>query len=167
MHSVSQQLFAAVPFYAGLTVDTIGGKGVRWWELAARAAAWPDAQAPGVVAGVLSSTPSYEPAATPNGALRLGTYKSIWAAAEVEASPALKFLHPTQRVELAPVDAERLGVRHGEHVTVGSGRASVEAIVHLRNESPAGSAFLQSGIPEGAANVLAGPLVEIRKAVRS
>ena len=167
VHSVSQQLFAAVPFYAGLTVDTIGGKGVRWWELAARAAAWPDAQSPGVVAGVLSRTPAYEPAATPNGALRLGTYKSIWAAAEVEASPALKFLHPTQRVELAPADAERLGVRHGEHVTVGSGRASVEAIVHLRNESPAGSAFLQSGIPEGAANLLAGPLVEIRKAVRS
>ena len=180
VHSVSQQLFAAVPFYAGLTVDTIGGKGVRWWELAARAAAWPEAQAPGFVAGILSSPPTYEPAATPNqvggrenggvsdpGALRLGTYKSIWAAAEVEASPALKFLHPTQRVELSPVDAERLDVRHGEHVTVGSGRASVEAIVHLRNESPAGSAFLQSGIPEGAANLLAGPLVEIRKAVRS
>ena len=28
----SQQLFAAVPFYAGLTLDEIGGKGVRWQE---------------------------------------------------------------------------------------------------------------------------------------
>jgi NADH-quinone oxidoreductase subunit G len=28
----SQQLFDAVPFYAGLTLDEIGGKGVRWQE---------------------------------------------------------------------------------------------------------------------------------------
>ncbi len=28
----SQQLFDAVPFYAGLTVDEIGGRGVRWQE---------------------------------------------------------------------------------------------------------------------------------------
>ena len=97
------------------------------------------------------------------GALRLGTFKSIWASPEVAASPALKFLHPQQRVELAPADAEHLGIRHGDRVTVGAGGASVEAIATLRNESPAGSAFLQSGIPTGAANVLEGPLVEIRK----
>jgi len=29
---VSQQLFDAVPFYAGLTLEEIGGKGVRWQE---------------------------------------------------------------------------------------------------------------------------------------
>ncbi len=29
----SQQLFDAVPFYAGLTLDEIGGRGVRWPEL--------------------------------------------------------------------------------------------------------------------------------------
>ena len=28
----SQQLFDAVPFYAGLTLDEIGGRGVRWQE---------------------------------------------------------------------------------------------------------------------------------------
>jgi NADH-quinone oxidoreductase subunit G len=28
----SQQLFDAVPFYAGLTLDEIGGKGIRWQE---------------------------------------------------------------------------------------------------------------------------------------
>jgi NADH-quinone oxidoreductase subunit G len=28
----SQQLFDAVPFYAGLTLDEIGGKGVRWQD---------------------------------------------------------------------------------------------------------------------------------------
>jgi NADH-quinone oxidoreductase subunit G len=28
----SEQLFAAVPFYAGLTLEQIGGRGVRWQE---------------------------------------------------------------------------------------------------------------------------------------
>ncbi len=170
VHSATKQLLEAVPFYAGLTVDTIGAKGVRWWEQDARAAAWP--RVTGLLAavgGLLSSSkaPAYAEAATANGALRLGSFKSIWAAPEVEASPALKFLHPQQRVELSPADAERLGIRHGDRVTVGSDGASVEAIAHLRNESPVGSAFLQSGIPVGAANVLEGPLVEICKAVRA
>ena len=31
----SQQLFEAVPFYAGLTLEEIGGRGVRWQERAA------------------------------------------------------------------------------------------------------------------------------------
>ena len=34
----SQQLFDAVPFYAGLTLEEIGGRGVRWQERERRAA---------------------------------------------------------------------------------------------------------------------------------
>ena len=30
--TASQQLFDAVPFYAGLTLEEIGGRGVRWQE---------------------------------------------------------------------------------------------------------------------------------------
>ncbi len=177
VHSATQQLIAAVPCYAGLTTDTIGAKGTRWWEDPARAAAWPTATAQlgagGPVAGSGPAAPAYAPAATPStpggdngaarGALRLGTFKSIWASDEVAASPALKFLHPQQRVELAPADAERMGFRHGERVLVGAGSRQVEAVVELRNGSPAGSAFLQEGIPVDAANTLEGPLVEIRK----
>ena len=36
----SQQLFDAVPFYAGLTLEEIGGRGVRWQERA-QASAYP------------------------------------------------------------------------------------------------------------------------------
>ena len=60
-----------------------------------------------------------------NGRLRLGTFRSIWAAPEVGVAPALRFLHPRQRVELSPVDAQRLGVAHGDRVSVGSGEARV------------------------------------------
>jgi NADH-quinone oxidoreductase subunit G len=151
----SAQLFAAVPFYAGLSLDAIGPQGVRWADGGAAAFPAPaDLPAGG------------EPvaAAVPNGALRLGTFRSIWAAPEVERSPALKFLHPRQRVEMAPGDASRLGLAHGDKVTVSADGAGVQAVVALRAASPAGSVFLEDGIPVDAANVLDGPLVDIRKA---
>src|SRR4051812_10720435 len=74
----SQQLFAAVPFYGGLTIDAIGAKGLRWPATEA-AATWPAAGA-----GAAAATP---PEAGPdaNGRLRLGTYLSIWAGPEVAA----------------------------------------------------------------------------------
>ena len=37
----SQQLFDAVPFYAGLTLEEIGGRGVRWQERDAAGASPP------------------------------------------------------------------------------------------------------------------------------
>ncbi|WP_354700401.1 NADPH-Fe(3+) oxidoreductase subunit alpha [Paraconexibacter sp. AEG42_29] len=155
----SKQLFDAVPFYKGLTLDAIGGKGLRW-------PADPDAVAAYPVPPESRRDSGYEAVPTPNGRLRLGTFRSIWASSEVEASPALKFLAPRQQVEMAPADARRLGVRHGEKVLVGSGGdgTTVEATVTLRDAALPGSVFLQTGITNNAANVLDGPLVEIRKA---
>src|SRR6185312_8069306 len=107
----SAQLFEAVPFYAGLTLEEIGGRGVRWQERAA-AGAFP--------AGPQGSFDVGEPAAapSPSGGLRLGSFRSIWAAPEVEHAPALKFLARSATVELSPADAERLGIENGERVTV-------------------------------------------------
>ena len=116
---VTKRLLGEVPFYAGLSLDEIGGRGVRWPERA-QAAAFPAAADAGPFA--LEAPPA---AASPNGQLRLGTFRSIWAAPEVQVSPALKFLHPRQRVELSPADAQRLGIAHGERVVVGSNGHSV------------------------------------------
>jgi NADH-quinone oxidoreductase subunit G len=145
----SQQLFAAVPFYAGLTLDAIGGKGLRW-PLADAATSWPAAgSAPA------ARTPDAGPEA--NGRLRLGTYRSIWAGPEVAASPALKFLRARPRVELSPTDAKRLALADGDKVVLGArGQAVVDAVVRLRAAVPPGSAFLEG-------NGVDGPLVEIRK----
>ena len=92
----SRQLFDAVPFYAGLTLDLIGGRGVRWPATEAAAAVAPGAWEP-----VGLSVP---PAAggAEDGALRLGTWKSLWTAPEVDLSPALQFMRPRQVVELSP-----------------------------------------------------------------
>ena len=79
-------------------------------------------------------------APSPNGALRLGTFRSIWAAPEVEVSPALKFLaRRAARSSSRPADAERLGLderrpRRRRRPTA----ARVSATVALRGNVPAG-----------------------------
>jgi NADH-quinone oxidoreductase subunit G len=92
-----------------------------------------------------------------NGRLRLGTFRSIWNATEVRVSPALHFLHPELRVEMAPADAQRLELFQGDHVIVGADGQTVGATVTVRAATPEGSVFLET-------NALEGPLVEVRKA---
>ncbi|HTU77982.1 MAG TPA: NADH-quinone oxidoreductase subunit NuoG [Solirubrobacteraceae bacterium] len=97
----SRRLFEAVPFYAGLTLEEIGGRGVRWQERDA-AAAYPGA------------TPEASAAAGPlaragEDAGELAGYRSIWDAPEVEFSPALEFLFGRERAvpALTQVGGER------------------------------------------------------------
>jgi NADH-quinone oxidoreductase subunit G len=144
------QLVDEVPFYAGLTLEEIGGKGVRW----------PAREAAGAFPASEAGSPAFEmvphPAAV-NGRLRLGTFRSIWNAPEVKVSPALKFLHPKLRVEMAPADAQRLELFQGDQVVVGSDGQTVDATVAVRESMPEGSVFLET-------NALDGPLVEVRRA---
>jgi NADH-quinone oxidoreductase subunit G len=144
------QLVEDVPFYAGVTLEEIGGRGVRW----------PARDAAGAFPAAEPATPAFEmvpgPAAV-NGRLRLGTFRSIWNAPEVKVSPALKFLHPKLRVEMAPADAQRLELFQGDQVVVGSDGQTVDATVIVRDATPEGSVFLET-------NALDGPLVEVRRA---
>jgi NADH-quinone oxidoreductase subunit G len=143
----TRRLVEAVPFYAGLTLEEIGGRGVRWQERAA-AEAFPAGPAGPVDVG--------EPVAAPssNGVLRLGAFRSVWAAPEVEASPALKFLARHATLEVSPADAERLGVENGDRVRVSNDDRTVEARVALRGNTPAGTVFLEAGLSEGGASEL-------------
>jgi len=143
----SRQLFEAVPFYAGLSLEEIGGRGVRWQERAV-AEAFP--------AGPTGPFDAGEPAAvaSPNGVLRLGSFRSIWASPEVEHAPALKFLARRATLEVSPADAERLGIENGERVTVSAEDRSVTATAAVRGNAPAGTVFLDAGLPEGGASEL-------------
>jgi NADH-quinone oxidoreductase subunit G len=153
-----QQLVDAVPFYAGITLDVIGGRGVRWPERAA-ATSLPSAEA-----APSPATKGTDPSLASDGRLRLGTFRSIWAAPEVEHAPALKFLAARQRAELSPADAQRLGLAHGQRVEVGANGTRVRATVALRNDVPAGTVFLEEGVAEDGANLLSGEeLVEVRR----
>ncbi|MGN6867748.1 MAG: molybdopterin-dependent oxidoreductase, partial [Solirubrobacteraceae bacterium] len=160
-----KQLVAAVPFYGDLTLEEIGGRGVRWQEreAASRFLAG-DAGAAPVAAGVAGVAPAPgSTVPTGNGALRLGTYRPIWAAPEVEISPALKFTVAQQQVELAPEDAQRLGIAHGEAVEVSQNGTALKAIAHVRTGAQAGTAFLADGIAGDSANKFTEPVIEVHK----
>ena len=154
---VSRQLFEAIPFYAGLSLIDLAAHGVRWAERDEAAAL----DAPLPEPAPLDPPPA---APSPNGALRLGTFRPIWSAPEVEVSPALRFLVPRARVELSPADARRLNVAHGARVEVAHDGTTVAAEVAIRSDVPDGSAFLPEA--EGGAALSNGEprLVEVRPA---
>jgi NADH-quinone oxidoreductase subunit G len=157
------QLAHAVPFYAGLTHEALAGHGVRWPETEA-AGAFDGGAAPRELGTSPSGSPATNGHATSDiGSLRLGTYRPIWASPEVEISPALKYLAVTQQLELAPEDAQRLGVAHGDEVDVAQNGHRVRAKAAIRTGVPAGSAFLAEGIAAQSANVLTEPLIEVIK----
>jgi NADH-quinone oxidoreductase subunit G len=86
----SRQLFDAVPFYGGLTLEEIGGRGVRWQQREA-AGSFPagDAGSPADLAALVLAD------GAGNGDLDTGGavgYRSLWDAPEVRYSPAFEFL---------------------------------------------------------------------------
>jgi NADH-quinone oxidoreductase subunit G len=176
-------LAAEVPFYEGITPEEIGGLGIRWQERGA-AARFPQ--------GAGSGVPSSEPGASAertaetaaadrergesdgmldsgpdpsSGKLRLGTYRDIWAAEATDRSPALRFLAPKQTVEIAPADAERLGLSHGEEVEARSNGTAVRARVAIRERMRPGAVFMIEGTVDANANALsAADSIEVVKA---
>jgi NADH-quinone oxidoreductase subunit G len=150
---VSTRLLDTVPFYKGITVDEIGGRGVRWQERN-------DFEVPAWELAKLDV-----PAALPSpgdGALRLGTYRPLWADKAVDLSPALHFIRARQVAELSPADAAAFGVNDGDRVEVGNG-TRVAALAKIRDAVPAGSIFLAEGIAADNANVLTHALVEVHR----
>jgi NADH-quinone oxidoreductase subunit G len=153
-----KQLVDAVPFYGGLTLEAIGGRGVRWPERE-QAREFPSSRVEtgAVFRGPAQLLPS-------DGALRLGTYRPIWAAPEVEVSPALHFAVVHQQAELSVEDARRLGVGNGDELIVSQNGTRLNATAAVRSSVPAGTVFLATGIAEDSANRLTEPTVEVAKA---
>ncbi|WP_051471500.1 NADH-quinone oxidoreductase subunit NuoG [Patulibacter minatonensis] len=144
---VTTEITEAVPFYAGITHDEIGGFGVRWQDRDA------SEDFPAGDTGPFSLDAPVA-AASPNGALRLGSFRSVWSSPEVRHAPALKFLAPKQRAELNPDDAADRGIRHGQRVLVTADGTVVSATAHLRTTSPRGSVFLETGLGDESASAL-------------
>jgi NADH-quinone oxidoreductase subunit G len=145
---VTEQLSAAVPFYEGITLEEIGGRGVRWQERDAAA----KLQAPDIPDAPLETPPEL-----PEGT-KLGTVRTLWAGRETKLAPSLQFLAPQQQAELSAEDAQRLGVRPGDEVEVSMNGTSVRATARLRQAVEPGTVFLLEGPLEH------GSVVEVRKA---
>jgi NADH-quinone oxidoreductase subunit G len=162
------QLVEAVPFYRGISLEAIGGRGVRWpaLDVASELSAPASDQARPATArrGATGERPAGGNGAAPStGSLRLGTYRSIWAAPEVEISPALKFTIARQQVELSPEDASRLGIGNGDAVDVAQNGTRLRGTAHVRSGVPAGTVFVADGITDESANALTEPVVEVQK----
>jgi NADH-quinone oxidoreductase subunit G len=160
--SAFEAMAEEVPFYRGLTHEEIGGHGIRWQErlVEGRRGRSSGDPARGDIPSPRSSirispkgTPRGLPRRPGEGELRLGTYRDLWAGAITERNAALRFLTPGQRLELAPADAERLGVAHGDQVTVSSNGTSVSARVAIRERMAAGAGFLIEGTSEENGNL--------------
>ncbi len=176
-------LAEAVPFYAGITDANIGGRGIRWQDTPAASsfgstgaaasgvekASGPDSpdtqpdaptsptettSAPRGAASA-ESGPLASPAPGTNGdALALGTYRDLWTGPITELNPPLRFLTPTQRVELSIADAERLGLKTNDEVSVAQNGTSIRARVAIRERIAEGTCFLLEGTAESNANAL-------------
>jgi NADH-quinone oxidoreductase subunit G len=158
MPAIFAELVGAVPFYAGLTLEEIGGRGVRWQERDA-ASALPAVPLPG--------TELETPPGLAAEGLRLGTARSLWTGRETLHSPVLRFLAPEQTLEISPDDARRLGLASGDEVSVSVDGRSVRARTCVHDPVPPGSVFLVEGTETDNATALVNGLprtVEVAKA---
>jgi NADH-quinone oxidoreductase subunit G len=145
--AVTAAVADAVPFYAGLTLDEIGGRGVRWQERDAAA------QAP---AAETSEEPLASPPAAPDsGTLHVTPVNTLWTGRETEHAPSLQFLSGAARAELSPDDARRLGLRTGDEVVLAVNGDRVHARASVRTGVRAGAVFVAPPVlPAGAVEVI-------------
>jgi len=84
--------------------------------------------------------PGTRPDETADGALRLVTYRPLFSGPAVERVPELQFQRPEAEVELAPDDAQRLGISNGQEVTVRSNGTSATLRARLAQNLAPGAA---------------------------
>jgi NADH-quinone oxidoreductase subunit G len=142
--AVTALIAEAVPFYAGLTLDEVGGTGVRWQDRDAAASA-PEAELP---------SDRLEQPPAPSEGLTLASAPTLWSGPAVEHSPSLRFLDTSPRVLLSVADARELGVGNGDGVAVHADGDSVVATAVIRTGVPRGSIFLSPpSLPEGPVEI--------------
>ena len=137
------------PFYAGLTLDEIGGRGVRWPERDAAAAPAPDGRrsAPFDARGARAGADGQRRACGWAPSARSGRRPRSRSRRRCSSCT------PRQRVELSPADAQRLGVcarraRRGRRATATPCAATVAA---ARGDPAGHASFLGDGVAEDAA----------------
>jgi NADH-quinone oxidoreductase subunit G len=157
-------LTSAVPFYASISDADIGGRGIRWQDTASASklpasgaeatSSAPDAGTDSQDTQRVSASGESVPVAGAPATLALGTYRDIWSGPITELNPPLKFLKPSQHLELSPADAQSLGLASGDKVRVTQGDRSLEATALVKERTPEGVCFLAEAISGANANSL-------------
>ncbi len=150
----SKQLFDAVPFYAGLTLDEIGGRG----DPLARAAS-PSGKAGSPQLDVPAPSPARRRAGC-------GSARSARCGRPRRSTPR-RSCSSRSRARWSssrPSDAARARRRARATASqVGPNGTRVRGAVKLRAAVPAGSVFVAEGVPDEPANVLTEPLVQVER----
>lgn len=147
----------AVSFYASITDADIGGRGIRWQETESATNLPKSATDAGTGStDTQRERASDESVPVAGASLALGTYRDLWAGPITELNPPLKFLKPSQRLEVSPEDAARLSLAADDKVRVTQGDKSLEATVAIRERVPEGVCFLAEGVAGANANGLRG-----------
>jgi predicted molibdopterin-dependent oxidoreductase YjgC len=81
--------------------------------------------------------------------LRLVTYRPLFSGPAVERVPELQFQRPDPEVELAPDDAQRLGISDGQEVTVRSNGTSATLRARLAQDLSPGAARIAEDYAQG------------------
>jgi NADH-quinone oxidoreductase subunit G len=90
------------------------------------------------------------PGETSDGsALRLVTYRPLFSGPAVQRVPELQFQRPEPEVELTRGDADRLGIRNGQEVTVSSNGTSKTLRARLAEDLSEGAARIAQEHAEG------------------
>jgi NADH-quinone oxidoreductase subunit G len=162
--AVFEEIAGRVAPYSGMTLDEIGGKGLRWPAREGSVQA---------VSGIFGDLGFDRPASlqgaamAKDGVLRLATTPSVWGSWVTERSPSLRFMRPRQELELNPLDADALGLSSGDRARVGANGSAVDATVRVRAAVKPGTALLTEGTAEDNATVLTDGtqrMVEVRPA---
>jgi len=149
---LTHEVIGAVDFYSNVTLEQIGGQGVRWQDLA-EAARYPDRSKE---LAVLNQPKALDEL---DGKLLLSSQRSLFKASEVSISPALNFLATDAELELSVHDAQQLKINHGESVTVTAGSRQLTAFAVVKQAVPVGSVFLV----ESSVRSSDSPILEIVK----
>lgn len=154
--SAFKALTSAVSFYGSITDSDIGGRGIRWQSTESAATLPKSATDAGTGSpDTQRDSASGEPVPVAGASsLALGTYRDLWAGPITELNPPLKFLKPSQRLEVSPEDAARLSLASDDKVRVTQGDKSLEATVAIRERVPEGVCFLAEGVAGANANSL-------------
>ncbi|MBS1892174.1 MAG: molybdopterin-dependent oxidoreductase, partial [Actinobacteria bacterium] len=152
--SAFKALTSAVSFYGSITDSDIGGRGIRWQSTESAATLPQSATDVGTDSQDTQRDSASGDSVPAAGALALGTYRDLWAGPITELNPPLKFLKPSQRLEVSPEDAARLSLATDDKVRVTQGDKTLEATVAIRERVPEGVCFLAEGVAGANANGL-------------
>ncbi|MEM2094879.1 MAG: molybdopterin dinucleotide binding domain-containing protein, partial [Candidatus Bathyarchaeia archaeon] len=158
---IMEEISKVTPIYGGVHHSRLKGQGIQW--------PCPNDSHPGTPflhkdrftrgKGLFTPVEYKPPAETPNEEypfiLTTGRLlEQFHTGTMTRKSPGIESLAPECVVEINPEDAQNLGIRNGDKVTVTSRRGKLTASAEVTERSPKGMVFIPFHFSEAAANLL-------------